>query len=56
MLEYIKMYAEANPAWFENKYLLLEASRMELLGSEQAGLFYQKSIEAARVNKLPHVS
>ena len=56
VLEFIKMYSEANPATFDNKYLLLEASRMELMGSKQAGMFYQKSIEAARANKFPHVS
>lgn len=54
VLEFIKMYSEANPATFKNKYLLLEASRMELMGSKEAGLFYQKSIEAARVNKFLH--
>ena len=55
-LEVIKMHSQVNPYTFENKYCLLEASRMELLGLDQAGVFYQKAIDSARANKFPHVS
>ena len=55
-LEFIKFYADLNPFTFENKYLLLEASRAEVLGSGKAALSYQKSIKSAHDNKFQHVS
>ena len=55
VLEFIGMYSKANKFTFENKYLLLEASRMELSDPDQAFLVYQKAIKSASVHKLPHV-
>ena len=56
ILEFIKRYSDANPFAFENKYLLLEASRMELSDSKQTDLLYRKAIKSARDHKFPHVS
>ena len=56
VLAFIKRYSDANPYTFENKYLLLEASRMELSGSKETDLFYQKAVKSARDHKFPHVS
>ena len=55
-LEFIKFYSDLNPFTFENKYLLLEALRMEVLSSDQTALFYQKSIKSAQDNRFQHVS
>ncbi|EJK63239.1 hypothetical protein THAOC_16117 [Thalassiosira oceanica] len=56
VLEFIKRYSDANPFAFENKVLLLEASRMELSDSKETDLFYQKAIKSARDHKFVHVS
>jgi len=54
VLEFIKRYSDANPFAFENKVLLLEASRMELSDSKETDLFYQKAIKSARDHKFVH--
>jgi len=54
-LEFIGMHSEANKFTFENKHLLLEASRMELSDPDQAFAVYQKAIESASVHRFPHV-
>ena len=54
-LDFIRMYSTLNKFTFENKYLLLEASRMELSNPDQASIVYQKAIKSASDHKFPHV-
>lgn len=49
------MYSTLNKFTFENKYLLLEASRLELSNPDQAFIVYQKAIKSASDHKFPHV-